>query len=212
MQSEDTKIFIKKAIKIHGDKYSYENVEYKNSATKVWIFCRELGHGLFDQRPAHHLSGKGCPKCGNKSRSTTQKKPQETFIEDCRRHWGNRYGYDKVKYVNRETDVEIYCFDHKKYFSQKPLNHLNGRGCPDCGSESKIYKLRSNTEEFVKKAKIVWAGYSYNYEEVKYVDSKTKVAIVCEEHNRIFRQTPQDHLAGSNGCKDCAKNVQNQDD
>lgn len=53
--------FIERAKSIHDDKYDYSKVIYKNYITKIEIICTE--HGIFKQSPAHHLSGKGCPKC-----------------------------------------------------------------------------------------------------------------------------------------------------
>jgi hypothetical protein len=52
--------FIDKAIKKHGNKYSYLKVNYTNAHTNVTITCSE--HGNF-QRATNHLMGQGCPKC-----------------------------------------------------------------------------------------------------------------------------------------------------
>jgi hypothetical protein len=41
----NTKIFIERAKKIHGDEYDYSLVEYKNNKTKVSIICKK--HGIF---------------------------------------------------------------------------------------------------------------------------------------------------------------------
>ena len=57
----NTSEFIAKARLIHGDKYDYSKVEYKNYSTKVCIICRE--HGEFRQTPNNHLFGTGCPIC-----------------------------------------------------------------------------------------------------------------------------------------------------
>ena len=62
--------FIEKAIKIHGDRYSYGNVNYINSHTPVSITCKT--HGDFMQSPTNHLQGKGCPKCANKNVTTEE--------------------------------------------------------------------------------------------------------------------------------------------
>ena len=35
-----TNIFISKAIKIHGDRYDYSNVNYINAKTKINIICK----------------------------------------------------------------------------------------------------------------------------------------------------------------------------
>jgi len=57
-----TQQFIEKAQEIHGDKYDYSLVQYKNSDTKVKIICPE--HGVFEQDPSNHVHLKrGCPKC-----------------------------------------------------------------------------------------------------------------------------------------------------
>jgi desulfoferrodoxin (superoxide reductase-like protein) len=48
---------------VHSDKYDYSLVDYKTSRIKVVIFCNL--HGEFKQIPRSHLSGNGCPKCGN---------------------------------------------------------------------------------------------------------------------------------------------------
>lgn len=53
--------FIEAAIKIHGDKYSYEKVDYVNSKTKVIITCKD--HGDFLATPSMILQGQGCPTC-----------------------------------------------------------------------------------------------------------------------------------------------------
>lgn len=57
------------------------------------------------------------------------------------------------------------------------------------------------TEEFIARAKAVH-GDKYDYSKVEYVDSKTKVCIICKEHGE-FWQTPYSHLNG-HGCSKCA--------
>lgn len=53
--------FIKKAKSIHGNKYDYSKINYKNFSTKVCIICKK--HGEFWQTPNGHLFGAGCPVC-----------------------------------------------------------------------------------------------------------------------------------------------------
>ena len=82
--------FITKARQVHGDKYDYSKVEYINNSTKVCIICPE--HGEFWQRPNHHLSGHGCPKCKN-----VFKKDTETFINQAKEIHGDKYDYSKTE-------------------------------------------------------------------------------------------------------------------
>ena len=56
------------------------------------------------------------------------------------------------------------------------------------------------TEEYIKKAREVH-GNRYDYSKVKYVDSQTKVTIICPMHGE-FSQSPTSHLQGS-GCPKC---------
>ena len=55
--------------KAHGDRYDYSFVNYVNNNTNIKIRCKI--HGVFDQAPSNHLSGKGCPTC---NRGWSQKK------------------------------------------------------------------------------------------------------------------------------------------
>lgn len=58
----NTEKFIKEAQNVHNGKYSYENVEYVHSNQRVEIICE--AHGIFTQTPKAHLTGRGCPSCG----------------------------------------------------------------------------------------------------------------------------------------------------
>lgn len=53
--------FIEDSIEIHGDKFSYDNVNYIDNKTPVEILC-EKGH-VMNQIPSNHLRGKGCYIC-----------------------------------------------------------------------------------------------------------------------------------------------------
>lgn len=59
--SDDKDSFIRKAISVHGNRYSYNEVDYKDSTEKVKIICPT--HGSFYQTPSHHIQGDGCPIC-----------------------------------------------------------------------------------------------------------------------------------------------------
>lgn len=60
----NTDEFIKKSIKIHGDKYDYTKTNYTYSYEKLIITCKI--HGEFEQRASEHYKGSGCPKCFKK--------------------------------------------------------------------------------------------------------------------------------------------------
>lgn len=61
--------FIEKANEVHGFKYDYSKVQYRNNHEKVYIICPT--HGGFWQEPNSHLQGYGCKKCMLESKITT---------------------------------------------------------------------------------------------------------------------------------------------
>lgn len=191
-----TEEFIKRAKEVHGDKYDYSKVEYKNNHTKVKIIC--LIHGVFKQEPRMHLSGEGCVDC-----SGSRKKTTEEFIEQAIVQHGNKYDYSKVEYKNTNTKVKIICPIHGE-FEQTPECHLMGQGCSACSDVRRANILRKTTEQFIEDARAVH-GNKYDYSQVKYVNNRTKVKIICPEHG-IFKQEPRLHLSGK-GCQECGKAV-----
>lgn len=61
--AKTTEEFITEAIKIHGNKYDYNKVNYINNISPVTIICPI--HGEFSQMPSKHLIGHGCPNCNS---------------------------------------------------------------------------------------------------------------------------------------------------
>lgn len=189
----DKETFIKKSMEKHGDKYDYSEVEYKNCDTKVCIICPK--HGRFWQRPSkHYIKGQGCPKCSKKYNYTT-----EDWVNLVKEKYRDKYSFDKVKYINNHTKITITCLKHGD-FSIRPNDFLNGEGCRQCALEKASEDNKSNTDSFIKKA-VFLHNDKYDYSNVEYVDSKTKVCIICPKHGE-FWQTPNCHLNGS-GCPKC---------
>ena len=184
--------YVKKAKGVYGDVYDYSLVNFDNKPFKIKIICPI--HGIFYQRKTKHLSGHGCPDCGMLNSRLKQTKLLENFINDARKVHGDKYDYSTVDYINSKTDVMILCPEHGE-FQQMPTNHLRGKGCKYCGGTNLM-----NTEEFILKAKKIHLD-KYDYSLVDYVNSQTKIKIICPKHG-IFEQIPNNHLTGK-GCKYC---------
>jgi very-short-patch-repair endonuclease len=189
--------FITRAKEIHKDdngnfKYDYSLVEYKNNHTKIIIKCKE--HGNFEQIPKDHIKGRGCNKCGK-----TKKLTQYEFIEKSNQIHNNKFDYKNVIYKNNLTKVKIICQIHGE-FEQKPLNHLSGHGCAQCGNERNA-KLKLNDEKiYIEKLSEIHNS-KYDYSKVVYNDSHIKVTITCPIHGD-FEQMPYSHFQGK-GCPKC---------
>ena len=183
-----TEEFIIRAKDVHGDKYGYSLVKYKNRKTKVKIICKE--HGEFEQTPDDHLQGKGCKKCSKPVYDTN------SFIRHSKLIHGDKYDYSLVEYKLSKVKVKIICKEHG-VFEQNPNTHLRGHGCNSCKKETKkVY----DTNTFIKEAEIVH-GNKFDYSLVEYSIRKDKVKIVCSIHGD-FIQRPNDHLQGAS-CPKC---------
>lgn len=124
----------------------------------------------------------------------------QEFIDKAKAVHGDKYDYSKVEYVNAKTKVLIVCPEHGP-FKQEAYSHLSGCGCPKCARNKTNNSRRITTEDFIARAREVH-GDKYDYSETVYVDTKTKVRIICPVHGP-FEQLPTNHLKGF-GCSRCS--------
>ena len=190
------KQFIEDAKKVHGNKYDYSKVEYKNNRTEVCIICPE--HGEFWQRPDKHiLRRQGCPHC-----SGNAKRDINSFIEDAQKVHGNKYDYSKSVYNGIHDKLCIICPEHGEFW-QAPNDHLHGQGCPGCKGR-KIWDTRGRLSvEDVKKQLIEKYGNKYDYSLfTEYENNRTKIPVICKSHG-VFYVSVNNHLRGRE-CPTCA--------
>ena len=188
----NTREFIEKAKKVHGDKFDYSKVNYVDNRTKICIICPE--HGEFWQRPINHLNSEyGCLKCSKKRPNTGIKLNQDDFIKRAKEKHNNKYDYSKVDYKNTDTKVCIICLEHGEFW-QTPHHHLAGRGCSLCG------KKQLTNEEWVLLATQIHDG-KYDYSKTNFKGRRTPITIICPIHGE-FEQYPIPHLNGV-GCPQC---------
>lgn len=187
MNIEKINKFIEKSKLKHNNLYDYDLIDYINAHKKVKIICKE--HGVFEQRPNDHLNGKGCSLCNGGVKLNTNQ-----FIIKSKEIHGDKYDYSLSKYNTSYDKIKIICKEHG-IFEQKSNGHLNGKGCPFCNGGVKLSKA-----VFIKKSKHIHKD-KYDYSLVNYVNSHTKIKIICKEHG-VFNQLPYQHL-NNNGCPKC---------
>ena len=137
--------FIKRANEVHGNKYDYSLVNYKDTRTKVEIICKE--HGSFFQSPNKHMQGNGCPACGRERTTEHNFLTLDDFIRKAKNVHGDKYDYSKSLYTSADNKLEIICEKHGK-FEQTPHNHLKGTNCPSCGAS--ISKPEIKLKDFIR--------------------------------------------------------------
>jgi Zn finger protein HypA/HybF involved in hydrogenase expression len=121
--SMTTEEFIERSVRIHGSKYSYEDVQYVTHKIPVTIHCEK--HGKFKQNPHAHLQGKGCLQC--------QSYDTISYIKLASIKHEHKYDYSKVEYNGFNSMISIICPNHGE-FTQRANSHLTGNGCPSCNS------------------------------------------------------------------------------
>lgn len=191
--------FKEKAALKHNNKYNYDKVNYVNSATKVIITC--VAHGDFLQRPADHIRGSGCPKCGTKSANSKNKKSKNQILKDFKKVHNDSYDYSKIEYKDVSTPITIICLTHGE-FHQRPYAHLKGAGCPKCGQEKANKKNTLQQTSFIEKANKIHNNY-YSYTKTVYKKMNERVIITCPVHGD-FIQLPYNHIRGA-GCNSCTR-------
>lgn len=175
--TKNTEQFVNQSIQIHGHKYDYSKVKYKNVETEVCIICPK--HGEFWQIPHNHLSGCGCKKCRTEKIIQSRLSNTEDFIVKANKIHNKRYDYSKVCYTYSNKKVCIICHLHGEFW-QTPNTHLRGNGCPFCNvshlENSVKVLLESNNISFESQKRFEWLGLqALDF----YIPSKN-IAIECQ--------------------------------
>ena len=131
----------------------------------------------------------------------SRKKTKEEFLEIASALHGHKFDYSKIEYITTQKKVEIICADHGSFF-QTPSNHMKGQGCPECGRIARSLSQRSSAKAFVISSQKIH-GVRYDYSDVDYVNTMTKVIVICHAHGS-FEVRPNSHLNG-NGCPACGR-------
>ena len=203
--------FISKAKNKFGSEYDYTNINYVNSSTKINIKCNKHNE-LFLQVPAEHLRGKiGCKSCQRPIKTIKPKQAmnswkvitKDEFVSRAKINHGDKYDYSMVTYTSSTDKVQIICPEHG-VFEQEPSNHIRGKGCNLCAIQQRTKALTCSKDDFIYKAKLSH-GDKYDYSNVLYVNSQTKVNILCPKHGE-FEQLPYDHIS-KHGCTKCTTSI-----
>lgn len=224
--TSQTEVFVYKAKQVHGSKYNYDLVDYKDSRLNVSFVCST--HGVFLQKPSNHLSGYGCPRCsgtrGNpvpddiiekkiqcekhlkyfkpsvgckECIKESKKSKLQEFIEQSISIHQSKYDYSLVTSLDSRLDyVDIICPTHGK-FSQQAVLHASGQGCRSCHYDS----MKVGLEAFIERSNKVHSN-RFDYSKVNYEHCNTPVLIICKDHGDFY-QKPSAHLNGQK-CPKCA--------
>lgn len=181
-------------IKYNGNIFLPDTFEYKGVDEPETFVC--IKHGNFIStvyRMKHTQTKYGCNKCAPNSRKgwpSIKKKIIQTH--------GLRYDYSlNEKEYNSKNKLKIICKTHG-LFEQSYSDHVKGGGCPTC---YKSHKETSINDFLYDSIKIHGNAYSYEYVFDDFVNTLSKIRIICEKHG-MFQQNANDHRKGA-GCPAC---------
>lgn len=124
-------------------------IKYINSITPIKLICKKHNEEIlispWDIKfNTPRLKRDICPKCTEENKRLENSK---LFIEKAILIHGSKYNYDKVNFINYDTNVTgIVCNKCGLVHSQNPYSHLRGYDCCNCYSNYK-----SLGEQYVEK-------------------------------------------------------------
>ena len=134
-----------------------------------------------------------------RSKITTQQ-----IVQEFQNVHNEKYNYSLVEYNTMHTKVKILCPIHGE-FEQTPNAHIRQKqGCRKCSTLLNSNSQKSNTLDFIKKAKEIHQN-EYDYSKVRYgKNAHEKVEVICKEHGS-FHVSPNNHLSKKSKCSFCMK-------
>lgn len=146
-----------------------------------WLFKCDCGNQIIRNLSAVRTGKTTNCGCASNRKGNGNNLTKDKYIEQAKKTHNSFYNYDNLIYT-KMSDILIFdCPVHGK-FSQRGSNHLQGRGCRDCGKEGGSYKK----EEYIKKSKgkdsKIYLIKCWNSEEEFY-----KIGITIKEIKKRFR-------------------------
>jgi hypothetical protein len=116
--------FVEEALKVTGDKYSYDLVVYKNARTYVDIICNDCGI-TFKKKPTEILNGLGC-RCHTEPLGYRPEEPASLYVMSCE-------NIIKIGITNGDpkTRAKVIGKSYGKEFSVVSQYHMDGKVCTD---------------------------------------------------------------------------------
>lgn len=160
--------------------------KYRSARDSLSVQCTRCGHE-WAASPGRLLNGSGCIVCAGLVKKTTaifaeeiaMISPEIEILEE---------------YVNSKSKIRVRSKNCGHTWDALPSSLLQGHKCPNCAGNTK--KTHSQFTEELRKINpsLTVSG--------KYIDAKTKIAIICNNCGKVFYMTPNALLNG-HGCKEC---------
>lgn len=200
-----------------GNRTHYDVLNfYEASNKKINILCG-IHKKIFTMTANNFLRGFACKNCGYEKNSKILTHTYQEFLyslEEISRHQKGLYSYPNIEkeYINMTIPINIYCNKHDYLFKMRPADHKMGQGCRICADERKSLKLRKDWKKALEEIRTIHQNtkteetlYEYPKFKEEYINSKSKITIVCKKCQNIFKQKFWNHR-NKDGCVECSFN------
>ena len=201
--------FIARAVATHGDRYDYSKAVYIGKGAKVTIVCPK--HGEFQQAPAAHTAGRGCPACCNEARTGKLADAATQIAKFAAKH--PTLDFTAAEYFGAREPLTAVCPEHGPV--TKPAYYWNTYGCPDCGrarslaapkrtdqlrpyNDARMYESERNFWEFAKAN-----AERFDFSKARFVKQDAPVEVRCRKHDVVFYPTVRNLMLSGQGCARC---------
>ena len=194
--------FLKKASRVHENKYIYHQSSYISLSDNVSVTCIKHEEVFVHSAAMHLLGISKCVGCEKEKKDRESKEKYKDFVFRARERHGNKYIYDEKSFTCLTSKINATCKIHGE-FEIIPSAHIHktkASGCIKCFHESRRRKI----DDFVLKANIVHNG-KYSYDGVVYNRSSDYITIRCPKHGD-FKKIANEHLRGT-GCIKCKRDA-----
>lgn len=184
-------IFLKKAHRVHGDRYDYTDTVMEKAFIPIEVRCRE--HGVFSILRGSHLAGGNCPKCISKNKI---KRTKDEWLSAYSLAHGERYTYTRVpNLIYLGKSITVGCRVHGDFLI-RPETHLR-IGCPTCRKEESFMVKCINMAQGKFKGK-------YSFEMTAPISSRTQpLKLVCNQHGLFTTTYKSMRKAAEDICPTC---------
>lgn len=188
----------------YGNKYSFNEGDYKDWQTLMLFHCNEHNED-FSTSPERLLKGTVCESCNDGHRKPRKPLTLQEYIEKASKVHHNKYDYSLIKeedWNGINSYIDIRCPEHDDVFNVSARRHLEGKGkCPECWIEEhgKIYEI--SPEEIERRGREKH-GNKYDYSRITESHRIHDIVnIICPDHGP-FETTLSDHFSWK-GCPEC---------
>jgi hypothetical protein len=178
-----TEQFIAKAVKVHGDRFSYDKVVYQGKLSSIVVTCFE--HGDYKVTPTVHLQGRK-PKCCIYASKKGVKKPNNSP--------------ERIAQEAAKKNGEMYYFGNHCYKCKNTKRYVCNRSCAFCSIET---RQKSNARNNSVRHKRIHQANIYR-DDVVVQDQIRAIYISARDMSTIFESKVHvDHivpLKAKNAC------------